>query len=140
MDKIYNKCIRDMRNFFRFFNYDHFGIKKFIYSFIDIITPKKFIRKKKFSFYLTHTSKKYYLNLDKNDWNHPCNLYETYNYSFIELYIIAIEKAYEIINELDKMLENKIINDKKIDSLFHNYSYTTGKDCEEKLIMKYFEF
>lgn len=140
MGKIYNKCIKDMRNFFRLFNYDHFGIKKVIYSFIDIITPKIFIRKRKFSFYLTHNSKKHYLNLDKNEWNHPCNIYETYDYSFIELYIIAIERAYTIIKEVDKLIENKETDIKKIDSLFHNYSYTTGKDCDERFEMKHFEF
>lgn len=140
MDKIYNKCIRDMRNFFRLFNYDHLGIKKKLYGFVDLITPKKFIRKKKFSFYLTHNSKIHYLNLEKSEWNHPCDIYETYNYSFIELYIIAIERAYNIIKEVDKIIEKRNIDYDKIDSLFHNFSYTTGKNCENKSEMKYFEF
>lgn len=140
MDKIYEKCIKDMKNFFKYFNYDHYGIKKKCYSLLDIITPKKFIRKKKFSFYLKHNSKKHYLNLDKNEWNHPISLYETYNYSFIELYVIAIDRACTIIKEVDKILESDRINNKKIERIFNNLSYTTGKDCDDDRKMKYFEF
>ena len=140
MDKIYGKCIKDMKRFFKLFNYDPYGIKKKCYSLLDIFTPKGFIRKKKFSFYLTHNSKKYYLNLDKNEWNHPVSLYETYNYSFIELYVIAIDKAYSIINEVDKILSDDRINNKKIDRIFNNLSYTTGKSCDDDRKMNYFEF
>ena len=138
MNKIYEKCIKDMKKFYNFFNYDHYGIKRFGYSLIDNITPKRFIRKRKFSFYLTHNSKKHYLNLEKNEWNHPIDLYETYNYSFIELYVIALDKAYNIINEVDKILSND--NNKKIDNIFNNLSYVTGKDCEDTRTMQYFEF
>lgn len=140
MDKIYEKCIRDMKRFYKYFNYDHFGIKKFIYSLVDIITPKRYIRKKKFSFYLTHNEKKHYLNLDKNEWNHPVDKYEFYDYSFIELYRIAIDKAVDIISEVDKILDSDRINDNEIDSLFKNISYTTGKECNDNRNMKYFEF
>jgi len=140
MDKIYEKCIRDMKHFYKIFNYDHYGIKKLGYSVIDTITPKRFIRKKKFSFYITHNSKKHYLNLEKSEWNHPCSLYETYNYSFVELYIIAIDKACNMINEIDKLLNKDTINNEKIDSIFNNLSYTTGKDCEDTRRMRYFEF
>jgi len=140
MDKIYEKCIKDMKKFFKLFNYDHFGIKKLLYTLLDTITPKKFIRKKKFSFYLTHNSKKHYLNLEKNEWNHPIDLYETYNYSFIELYIIALDKTYNIINEIDKILTSKKIDNNKINNLFQNLSYTTGKECNNTRKMKYFEY
>lgn len=140
MDKIYEKCIKDMKLFYRLFNYDHYGIKKLGYSLLDFCTPKKFIRKKKFSFYLTHTSKKHYLNLEKHEWNHPCNLYETYNYSFIELYIIALDKAIDIINKVDILLENNRIDTNEIKELFKNLSYATGKNCDDKITMKYFEF
>lgn len=140
LGNIYNKCTNDMKLFFKYFNYDHYGIKKFFYSFIDIITPSFFIRKKKFSFYLTHNSKRHYLNLEKNEWNHPCDLNEVYNYSFVELYIIAIDRACNIIKDIDKMLGKKKIDDKKIDNLFCNYSYITGKECNDRNVMKYFEF
>jgi len=140
MGKIYEKCIKDMKKFYKIFNYDHYGIKKFAYSLLDIITPKKFIRKKKFSFYLTHNEKKHYLNLDKNEWNHPCSLYERYNYSFIELYVIAIDKACNIIKEVNDILDSDRIDNNKIENLFNNLSYTTGKDCDNSLKMRYFEF
>ena len=140
MDKIYEKCIKDMKRFYKFFNYDHYGIKKSIYAIVDIITPKRFIRKKKFSFYLTHNSKKHYLNTEKSEWNHPLDIYETYNYSFIELYVIAIEKAINIINEVNNILNKDRTYNKKIENIFNNLSYTTGKNCENNSSMKYFEF
>jgi len=140
MDKVYDRCIKDMKLFYKLFNYDPYGIKMFLYGLLDIITPRKFIRKKKFSFFLTHNSKKHYLNLEKNEWNHPVDLYETYNYSFIELYIIALDKTCNIINEINKILNSDRKNDKKIEKLFNNLSYITGKDCYEERKMKYFEF
>ena len=135
--KIYSKCVKDMKRIYKYFKYDHYGIKKFINNLLNNIIPKKFNRKKKSTFYFTHNSKKHYLNLEKNEWNHPIDLYETYNHSFIELYIIALDKAYCIINEVDNILENDI---KDINDLISNLSYFTGKDCEDKRIMKYFEF
>ena len=140
IDKIYKKCVRDMKKFYKYFKHDHYGIKKSFYTFIHNIIPKKFRGKRKSTFYLNHNSKKYYLNLEKNEWNHPSEKYEFYNYSFIELYIIALEKAYNIINEIDMLLENHEINNKKIDNLINNLSYITGKDCENRQSMKYFEF
>lgn len=141
IDKIYEKCIKNMKLFYKLFNYDHYGIKKVGYIIVDSITPKIFIRKKKFSFYLTHNSKKHYLNLEKNEWNHPFSLYETYNYSFIELYVIAIDKACNIINDVNKILisDNKV-NNENIENIFNNFSYTTGKDCNDSRKMRYFEF
>ena len=129
-----------MKKFLKYFNYDHYGIKKKIYNCIFYIFPKKMGIKRKSSFYLTHNSKTHYLNLEKNEWNHPANLYETYNYSFIELYIIALDKACHMIMEIDKMLSTGKISDKKIANLFKNLSYTTGKDCDENVVMQYFEF
>lgn len=140
LGNIYNKCVRDMKSFFKYFNYDHYGIKKCLYSLVDVITPRIFIRKKKFSFYLTHNSKRHYLNLEKNEWNHPCDLNEIYNYSFVELYIIAIDRACNIIKEINSILTNKNVDEEMIDELFHNCSYVTGKSCEDKKRMKYFEF
>lgn len=140
MGNIYNKCIKDMKIFYKLFNYDPYGIKKLGYSIIDFITPKRFIRKKEFSFYLTHNNKKYYLNLEKATWNHPCDKYETYNYSFIELYVKAIDKACNIIKEMDKILNKKKIDIDKISELIGNLSYLTGKDCNSDSKMIYFEF
>lgn len=140
MGNIYNKCIKDMKTFYKLFNYDPYGIKKVGYSVLDFIIPKKFIRKKVFSFYLTHNCKKYYLNLDKITWNHPCDKYETYNYSFIELYVKAIDKACNIIKELDKMLNSRNLDISRIKELIGNLSYLTGKDCDKNIEMKYYEF
>lgn len=141
MGDIYNKCVHDMRLFFKYLNYDPYGIKKVIYTMFDVVTPKRFMIKRKFSFYLDHNSKREYLNLEKNDWNHPCNLNEIYNYSFIELYVIAKNKCVSIINDIYKLLNSDCIDYTKIDKIFGNLSYTTGKNCDDKSVyLKYFKF
>lgn len=141
MGNIYNKCVCDMKKFFKYFNYDPYGIKKLLYTFVDFVTPKKFMLKRKFSFYLDHNSKREYLNLEKKVWNHPVSKTETYNYSFIELYVIAKNKCVNIINEIYDILNSDSIDKKKIEELFGNLSYTTGKNCEDRSNkLMYFKF
>jgi len=138
--KLYFKSIKNMYIFNRLFNYDRFGIKKTFYKIVDKIQPKKYIKKEEISFYVKPFSKIHFLNLEKKEWNHPCFLNEIYNYSFIELYMIAINRCVNCINDITKMLENKKINNTIIDKYFDNSSYTTGKDCDLELEIKYFEF
>lgn len=135
----YIKSIKHMKNFFKYFNYDPKGIKKNIYSLVDHITSNNTIKLKELSFSNNYQEKLYYLNLEKNTWNHPCNKEETYNYSVIELYSLALSKAKKAIIEIDIMLETKIINIKRLKKIFTNLSYVTGKDCKENLPLKYFE-
>ncbi len=138
--KIYFKAIKDMKNFYYIFNYDPIGIKKFFYTILDLICPGSFIKKKELSFNVVPYKKLYYLNEERNVWNHPCNINEQYDYSFAILYNLAIKKAVDIINEIDNMLVKKKINNKKIKDLFKNSDYATGKDCDLDLDIKYFKF
>ena len=140
LDKIYEKCIKDMKNFYKYIKCDQYGIKNKIFSLIYKITPRKFRNKRKFTYHLTHNYKPHYLNLDKNEWNNPVDGNEIYNLSFIELYIIAIEKACFIIKKIDKILKYDKIDINIIDELFKNTSYITGKNCDDTRKMKYFEF
>ena len=65
--------------------------------------------------------------------------YETYNHSFVELYHISLNKAIEMINEVNKVLyENQDIE--TLNKTFKNLSYRTGKDCNDKRELKYFEY
>lgn len=139
MSKHYLKSIKDLRLFFKYYNYDRFGIKKIIYQAFDFIAPKSVRRKKPLSFNIKHNQKIHYLNLEKNTWNHPCDINETYNYSFIELYRISIDKAVKTINKINDILDNNY-NIDKIKELIPNTSYITGKDCNSKEKMQYFEF
>lgn len=137
---IYYKSIMDMKKFYYVFNYDKYGIKKWVYSIMDLICKGRCVKKKELSFHINPNSKLYYLNNDKNTWNHPCDINEKYDLSFTELYVKAIDKACKIINEIDDMLKKKDIDNKKIEELLENADYGTGKDCDLNLKYKYFKF
>lgn len=140
VSKIYYKSIMDMKKFYYIFNYDRLGIKKIIYSIMDLICGNRCVKKKELSFFVDPQSKLYFLNDKKNIWNHPCNINETYNLSFNELYIKACDRAVSIINVVDEMLTNKKIDNKKLKKLFGNIHYGTGKNCNVNLKYLYFKF
>ena len=140
VSKIYLKSIKNMKTFYHIFNYDRFGIKKKVYRIMDKVCGNKIIRKEELSFNIDPMSKLFYLNNEKNTWYHPCNKKESYNYSFLELYKISINKAVNIINEIDKMLKKGEINNDKIKTLFGNLDYGKGKDCDLNVDYKYFKF
>jgi len=135
---LYIKSLKHMENIFKIFRYDKFGIKKIGYKFLDICLPKRQLKKEMLSYHINYKQKIHYLNLEKNEWNHPCDKYEIYNYSFIELYRIAIDKVLYIINNVNKYLYNSEKVDLK--TLFQNDSYVTGKNCEDKNICQFFEY
>ena len=78
--------------------------------------------------------------MKKNTWNNSCDINDKYNYSFFELYIIAIDKAVNIIQNVDNMLKQKQIYNIEIKNLFCNLHYGTGKDCDKDYYYKYFKF
>lgn len=137
---IYYKSIMDMKRFYHVFNYDKYGVKKVVYTIMDDICGNRCVKKKELSFNVDPMSKLFYLNSDKKTWNHPCDINEKYDLSFEELYDIALHKACRIINEVDDMLKNKKIDNKKIEKLFGNLDYGTGKNCDLNLECKYFKF
>lgn len=134
------KTSKEMKLFFRLFNYDKTGLKKKIYSTIDSLTPKSIIKLSELSFSNNYRKKLHYLNLNNKTWHHPTNKEETYNYSFLDLYEIARKKATNCIIEVTKMLDKKKLDQEKLKKIFKNLSYTTGKNCNEDLTFKYFEF
>ena len=106
---------------------------------IDIVSPKKCIKKEILSFNVNPSDLEYYLNLDKQEWNHPMDEYEIYDYSFIEIYIKALNEVVEIITAVDNMLNNKKIDNNELLRLFPNYSYVSGKECNSIRKMQYFK-
>lgn len=138
--EVYYKSIMDMKKFYHVFNYDRYGIKKVIYAVMDLICGDRCVKKKELSFHVDPNSKLYFLNNEKNIWNNSCDINEKYNLSFSDLYIKALNKACAIINEVDDMLKNKNIDNKKIENLFKNLDYGTGKNCDLNLKYKYFKF
>lgn len=137
MSKFYQNSINQMRHFYKLFRNDKFGIKKFLYSSLDIIKPKKTYQLKVFSYYVKPNDKWNYLNKKRMIWNHPVNKREKHKESYIELYMIAKHRAVNLIKEASKyILTDKEISLKK---LFPDTSYITGKNCDQKKKMKYFE-
>ena len=125
--KIFNKSHNLGYYIYRYFINDKYGIKTFFYKIIDFIIQKKDIQFSKNTFYSKQFDERI-LNSEKNIWNHPNNKEETYNYSFNELYNLAIEvctklnnDAYEVLNnqkDLDELIDNiKSINLKNVQEL-----------------------
>ena len=138
ISKIYEKSLKQMKNFYKYFRYDTTKIKKILYSIIDFITPIQIPKLKITSYNVILNNNSYYLNLDKKIWNHPTNKFETYNYSFNELYLISKKDCLYAIKEVNRVLyENKTI--KILDKVFLNLSYSTNKDCKLKFKKQYFE-
>lgn len=137
---IYYKSLKDMKRFYRVLNYDRFGFKKLLYKTMDFIFQNKSVKKQELSFFVAPESKMHYLNKEKTIWYNPYDPMEKYNFSFEELYDIAITKAIKIIETVDLMLKNKDIKEKKLKSLFGNLNYATGKDCNLNIDCKCFKF
>lgn len=136
---IYKRSVKMMKRFFYFFNYDRFGIKKIIYSFVDFILPPSIINTKELSFYTKEINMDY-LNLDRKKWNHPAIKSEVYNYSFDDLYELAFNYAMEAIMVVNQFMDDKKIDMNKFNKIFKDLSYVTGKECHLDLELKYFEF
>jgi len=136
--KYYFTASKQMKFFYRIFRYDPIGIKKSFYHIVDIISPKYLLRKVPLSYHINNKDKKTYLNLEHKRWYNPTDKRTKSNESFIELYTKALSKTTKMIQELNQYLYyNKKINLKKV---IGNLSYETGKDCDKKKELKYFEF
>lgn len=134
----YYKSLKDMYKALKYLRYDKYGTKMFIYKTIDKFTSKKAFKLKAVSYHTPLKDKYNYLNNNHTTWVHPCIKREKHHESFIELYSIALHDVKKIITDVNYYLKDtKKINLKNI---FKNYSYLTGKDCNNKNILKYFEY
>lgn len=137
---IYLKSIKHMKQFNYIANYDPYGIKLILYKIIDKITPPKIIKLKELSFKNKYPNIDNYLNLNHYTWNYPYDKNKISTKSFQDLYKQAKKAAITTIKEITNLLEDKVLNTKKIKEIFTNLSYSTGLPCQEDLEMKYFEF
>ena len=138
MDKVYYKSLNQMNNFLTLFRLDKYGIKKGVYKFIDLITPKSTFPFKSLSYHIDNYDNLDFLNLEKREWVYPVDNNIKSNKNFFELYNDALEEAYHIIQEVNSYF----FNNKKIDInyLFKNKSYVTGVDCNLNKKQQFFEF
>ena len=138
--KLYYKSSKYMKTFFRLFNYDPHGIKHKIYKTIDKITKDSTINLEELSLHQEYKTKlPYYLNTEHKKWYYPWNNKEHFTTSFQDLYSIALKEATTTIIQITEMLENNTWNEELLNNIFKDLSYVTGKPCNQKLEMKYFE-
>jgi len=138
MHKFYYNSIKDMYLAFKLLRYDPHGIKEKIYKLTDIVTPKNFIKITFLSYHYYPINYNQYLNTNHNKWYYPTSKTQKYSYSFIDLYIKALNKAIKTIKEVDSYIyDNKKIN---LNKLYQNLSYKTGTDINKKQELKFFEF
>ncbi len=152
VDYVYNKTygfnkmalylkqgIFNMKVSYRFLRYDPIKIKKKIYNIVDKISPNTIKKLSPISLAYELNNNDYYLNLSRKTWLHPRYKNEKYNSSIKDIYNNALNMALGIIKEVNKILyENGDIN--KLNTIFTNISFTSGKDCNDKTKNKYFEF
>lgn len=129
---IYLKSINNVKKVYKYLRYDKFGIKKSLYKCSDILFRTNISNT---SFYKINDID---LNLNNRLWLHPCNKEEN-NTSVLEIYN---NSKIEIINIIDK-INDVLFNNKDIDILdkiIGNYSYINGLDCNNKNVLRYFEY
>lgn len=137
MSKYYYKSLKHMKRFIRRYRYDRFGIKKFLFSIIDLIIPRRFFRFKAISYHENNKKHDYYLNINKDIWYNPQDSNIKSNETFYEIYDRSIRDAVNIINSINKYFDGKKIN---LEKVIGNKSYITGLDCNIKKQLKKFAF
>ena len=125
--------LKKMKNYYNHFRYDPWGIKYQLYRFLHIFYRKRDLRN--ISFYRVLDQD---LNLTHKEWKHPCDRNELHNDSAIDLYIHSLAKATEMIKLANEILEGKE-KIEKMDEIFKDLSYVTGKKCGIDMPLKYFE-
>ena len=137
MGNIYYKSLKQERSFIRLFRQDSHGIKKFFYKLLDTFTPRGLYRFESLSYHYPMEDKHNFLNSNNSVWRNPTTYDLTSKESFIDLYIKAIKNAKSIINDSFDYLNGKNI---LLENVFTNLSYYTGLDCDNKKVLKYYEF
>lgn len=133
----YIKAINNTKFIYSLIINDRFGIKKAIYKLLDFILNNNKTYISTYSTYIKKPDIKY-LNKDKKEWNNPCNPELKYNYSFDELYEIALNKTIEIIKEINKVLDE----DKPVENLTKyilDLDYSSGLEIKNTRQLRYFE-
>lgn len=136
--RIINKAVKKSRVLHRLFRYDKYGIKRAIYNFADLITFKKITGFKILSYKFDYIKYLHYFNFEKDEWYHPVDKEELFNYSFIELYAIAYKRAINLISLIDKVLHDE----QELQDIFEdlNKSYLTGKSLDDTRRIQYFSY
>jgi hypothetical protein len=138
MGNYYKKGLKRMKLLYHLLRYDKKGKKKKFYILLDNIRSNKSFQFKNVSYNVKLNKNLYFLNTNKRQWNHPMYKNEKYNESFNDLYKKAIKMSIDLINASNAVLfYNKTSNYLK--KYFNNYSFISGKSCNDKKEFKYFQ-
>ena len=137
--KLYVSSVRYMKNFFKYINHDPSGIKLKIYHIIDKIMPDNFIRLSELSYHHDFEKNLSYLNLEHNIWCYPWDNKKTFTTSFFDLYGKALLDSVKTISKVTDILDEEMLDVKKLNDLFLDLSFTTSLPCDIKVEMKYFD-
>ena len=113
---------------YRYFITDIHGIKSKLYKIVDFLLPKNEVKFSETTFY-NKGFKKELLNRNKNDWYHPRNKDEIYNYSLKELH----DMAFKIALKLNKIAYQVINNKKDIEEFIKLIKLLDIKNMQELL-------
>ncbi len=132
---IVNDSYNDKKKVFKIL-YDPTGYKKKLLRVLDLffkgkIDYKDMIYPRKIDNTLD------YMNKNHVKWVHPCDKNEEFNYSFYDLYDMALNQGHYMIKTFIYFLEDTISeNDMK--KAYPNLSYITGKETDKPCVQKYF--
>lgn len=104
--KIFNQSHNNGYYLYRYFIYDKYGIKTFIYKIIDFLLPFKKFKLSQNTFYTPKFDERL-INSENQIWYHPNSSKETYNYSFNELINIALKISIKLNKDAYKVIHNK---------------------------------
>lgn len=136
-NSVIDSSIKDMYRVQKLLH-DPLYIKEIAFKTFNFITKKDLI----YSYAIYPHSIKYkkdYLNLDHNQWVHPCNSNESNIYSFLDLFDSAVEISSIMINDLVQytLYKDDTIS-LKLKHHFKNVSYDTNKIYSPENSLKYF--
>lgn len=78
-----------------------------------------------------------YLNVNRDQWRHPCDYMEIHYESFLDLYDKAVITGYKMLQAAIGFIDEKI-DAKGLKNAFPSISYYTGKPVEMDCELKYF--
>ncbi len=125
--------VKSMYHNIKYMAKDRFGIKKLIYSFLDLFHKNSLFYKD--ISYFSYIRKYDYVNNKQSTWHHPITN-EAFTKSVYDLKEDAYTFFQNIIKEVDKYLNNEDVD---LDKVFLNLSFNSGMECTCKDQMQHFK-
>jgi hypothetical protein len=133
-EDVFKDSIKSMYRIIKYLNTDRTGIKKLVYSIIDLFVSNNDLYLKDLSFYKRDLSFDV-LNKEKRTWYHPITN-KPYDSSVIELYDQGKNFAIELITKVNMYLSGN--NQVDLNTVFTNLSFNSGIACDHDEPFQYF--